>query len=88
MYVWWKVSDHIPKTETKERGKLIKNILKKNTSKLIKTEWSITQLTFCLFSYAMRAYKTSSLYWKLWGKGKGKGKGKGIVSTRWTTGAN
>ena len=36
MYVWWKVSDPIPKIETKEMGKLIRNIPKRNTGKLIK----------------------------------------------------
>ena len=40
---WWKVSSLIPKIETKERGKLIRDILKRNTGKLIKTGGSISQ---------------------------------------------
>ena len=35
MYVWWKVSGPISKTVTKERGKLIRDTLKRNTGKLI-----------------------------------------------------
>ena len=35
--MWWKVSGLIPKIETKERGKLIRDIPKRNRDKLIKT---------------------------------------------------
>ena len=41
MYVWWKVSGLIPKIKIKKKGKLIKNIPKRNTGKLIKTGGSI-----------------------------------------------
>ena len=42
MFVSWKVSGFIPKIETKEMGKLVRDIQKRNTGKLIKTGGSIS----------------------------------------------
>ena len=43
MYVWWKVCGPIPKTTKKERGKLIRDTLKRNTGKLIEDGGSISK---------------------------------------------
>ena len=74
MYVWWKVSAPISKIE-KKIGKLIRDILKKNTSKLIKTGGSSCNICFitvwntllCWLAIASSSYVLVKIM-NYWGK--------------------